>query len=59
MTTIVFQGRMINIGLDDAGQSYYYEYLNKNGQLQEFSGYSWCNNHQRMIEDYFGAEDHK
>ena len=31
--TIVVYGKMVNVGMDDAGQQYFIEYVNANGEL--------------------------
>ena len=33
--TIVIYGKMVNVGMDDAGQQYFIEYVNANGELVE------------------------
>ena len=33
--TIVVYGKMVNVGMDDAGQQYFIEYVNANGELVE------------------------
>lgn len=37
LETKVINGQMVNIGMDDYGQCYYFEYIDKNGQLKEMS----------------------
>ena len=56
--TIIFRGRMINIGLDDEGQCYFIEYLNDKGELEEVCGYSWCG-YEGFLEDYFDVLEGK
>lgn len=53
--TIVYNGHMINIGLDDYGQSYYLEYVNEDGQLVEVSCGTYNTDYMRTIEEYFGT----
>ena len=33
--TIVVYGKMVNVGMDDAGQQYFIEYVHANGELVE------------------------
>lgn len=33
--TVVYKGHMVNVGIDDAGQQYFLEYVDKAGNLQE------------------------
>ena len=33
--TIVVYGKMVNVGIDDAGQQYFIEFVNANGELVE------------------------
>lgn len=52
--TVVFNNRMINIGLDDYGQSYFIEYLDDEGNLKEESCYGYCS-YEIYLEDRFGG----
>ena len=53
--TIVLDGKMINIGLDDYGQCYFFEYV-KDGALKEVSCGTYCPDYMQEIKDYFGVE---
>lgn len=35
LETIIVHGHMVNVGMDDAGQQYFYEFVNENGELEE------------------------
>lgn len=52
--TIVLDGKMINIGLDDYGQCYFFEYV-KDGTLKEVSCGTYCPDYMQEIKDYFGV----
>lgn len=55
VTTVVFNGKMINIGLDDFGQCYFIEFLDDNGQLVQEACYNFCSSYLDYIEDRFGG----
>lgn len=52
--TIVLDGKMINVGLDDYGQCYFFEFVDKNGELKEMSCGTYCFDYMQEIKDYFG-----
>lgn len=52
--TIVYNGRMINIGLDDYGQQYFLEYAGDDGQLEYYGCGSYDYDYQRHLEALFG-----
>lgn len=52
--TIVVGKQMIPIGIDDAGQCYFYEYINENGELAEMSLGSYNMNYKEDVEYVFG-----
>ena len=45
--TIVVYGKMVNVGMDDAGQQYFIEYVNANGELAEMG----CGSYNFDYED--------
>lgn len=47
--TIVYNGKMINLGIDDAGQTYFIEYLNEDGMLEEECVGSYCTDYEDYI----------
>lgn len=51
--TIVFNGNMINLGLDDAGQTYFIEYA-EDGELKEECVGSYVCDYEDYIEWRFG-----
>jgi len=56
--TIVYNGHMINIGMDDAGQQYVLEYVDNEGNLAEFC----CGAYTPLeygLEHLFGPEETK
>lgn len=52
--TIVYNGHMINIGLDDNGQQYFLEYVDENKHLVEVGCGSYNTDYQYEIEHLFG-----
>lgn len=58
--TIKVNDYTVDIGLDDYGQCYYFEYVDKNGELREVSCGSYNFNYEQEIKDYFNIlEKHK
>lgn len=53
VATCVLGNKLINVGLDDAGQCYFLEYI-EDGQLKEESCGSYNTNYERYIEERFG-----
>lgn len=54
--TIVYNGHMINIGLDDYGQTYFIEYV-ENGELKEECIGSYIPDYEYYIEGRFGIPE--
>lgn len=54
--TIVYNGHMINIGIDDAGQTYIIEYL-EDGQLKEECVGPYIPDYEDYIEWRFGIPE--
>lgn len=54
VTTIVYNGKMINIGLDDYGQQYFLEYMNDDGHLTEIGCGSYSSGYNEVIEAIWG-----
>lgn len=52
--TIVFNGQMINVGIDDYGQTYFLEYVNKDGELVEDCVGAYETDYKSYIESVFG-----
>lgn len=52
-TTIVVDGKVVPIGIDDYGQCYYFEYVDKDGQLQEMTCGTYNFNWEKEISDFF------
>ena len=55
--SVFFNGKLINIGLDDAGQSYFIEYVNEHGDLNEESVGSYNTDYKGYIEYTLGTPD--
>ena len=55
--TIVLDGKMINIGLDDYGQCYFFEFVDQNGELKEMCCGTYCFDYMQEIKDYFGVKE--
>lgn len=53
VTTIVYNGHMINVGNDDYGQQFFLEYV-ENGKLIEKGCGSYNTDYQKEIEYLFG-----
>lgn len=53
--TVMYNGYMINIGLDDDGQQYFLEYINDEGKLVEDGCGAYNTNYQKIIERLFGT----
>lgn len=53
--TIVFNGHMINIGLDDSGQTYFLEYVDDKGELIENCVGSYESDYMSYVEHIFGV----
>ena len=51
--TIIYNGRMINIGLSDAGQTYFLEYA-EDGELKEECVGAYVTDYEDYIEYRFG-----
>ena len=56
LKTIVIDNRMINVGINDDAQCYFFEYLDEDGYLREVSCGAYCFDYVQEIKDYFGAE---
>ena len=54
ITTIVVNGRCIPVGLNDAGQTYFFEYIDEAGNLVEECCGSYNPNYVEYIEYKFG-----
>ena len=55
--TLVINGHIVPVGMDDYGQCYYFEYLDENGQLQEMGCGTYNFNYKREIESFFKVMD--
>lgn len=55
--SIFFNGKLVNVGLDDAGQSYFIEYVDDQGNLNEESAGSYNTNYKGYIEYTLGTPD--
>ena len=55
--SIVYNGQMVNIGVDDAGQQYFFEFMNKKGELEEVGCGAYNGNYLDTIKEFFGDED--
>jgi hypothetical protein len=56
INTIVYNGRMINVGLSDAGQTYFIEYV-EDGELKEECVGSYIADYEDYIEWRFGEPE--
>lgn len=54
--TIVYNERMINVGLSDAGQTYFIEYV-EDGELKEECVGAYTSDYERYIEWRFGIPE--
>lgn len=52
--TLVLNGKMINIGIDDAGQCYFVEWVDENGNLMQESCGSYNFYYKKYAEYKFG-----
>ena len=48
----VINGYLVNIGIDDYGQCYYFEFLNKEGKLEEVSCGTYNLDYMEEIDYY-------
>lgn len=53
VTTVVYNGHLINVGIDDYGQQYFLEYL-KDGKLEEVGCGAYNSEYMQEIEYLFG-----
>ena len=54
LKSIVIDDTLVNIGIDDYGQCYYFEYYDtKERQIKEVSCGTYCTNYEQEIKDYF------
>ena len=51
--TVVYKDKMINIGLDDAGQTFFIEYV-ENGELKEECVGPYCSEYEDYLDYRFG-----
>ena len=52
--TLVLNGKMINIGIDDAGQCYFVEWVDKDGNIQQESCGTYNFHYKEYAEYKFG-----
>ena len=53
--TVIYNGQMINVGIDDYGQCYYLEFVDKNtGKLTEVGCGTYNSDYMGEIEWLFG-----
>lgn len=52
--TLIIKEQKIEVGLDDYGQCYFFEYKDKNGKVQEICCGLYNPNYEKEIADYFG-----
>ena len=55
--TLVLNGKMINIGIDDAGQCYFVEWVDDNGKLKQESCGTYNFNYKGYAEYKFGSPE--
>ena len=55
--SIIVNGRLVNVGLDDYGQQYFFQYVDDTGELKEVGCGSYNTNYRQEIEDYFKILD--
>ena len=55
--TIVYNGHMINIGLDDYGQQYFLEYLDENNNIIQQGCGAYNENYEHEVEYLFGKPE--
>lgn len=56
--TIVVNGHMVNVGLDDCGQTYFLEYVNDKGELVEDCVGAYETNYESYAEGIFEIPEH-
>ena len=57
--TLIVQEKMVNVGIDDYGQCYYFEYVNEKDELVEASCGTYETDYKGYIEEYFTPEVEK
>ena len=55
--TIVYNGKMINVGIDDYGQTYFLEYVDETGALVENCVGAYVTDYSSYIEYMFGEPE--
>ena len=55
--SIFINGKLVNVGLDDAGQSYFIEYVDDCGELKEESIGGYNTDYRGYIEYFLGKPD--
>jgi len=50
VTSLVYNGQLVNVGIDDAGQTYFIEYVDSKGNLVEDCVGSYTTNYMDYIE---------
>ena len=53
--TLIIKGQKVEVGMDDYGQCYFFEYKDENGKVQEVCCGSYNPNYEEEIADYFGV----
>lgn len=57
ITTINYNGHMINVGMDDPGQQYFLEFVDDSGELVEYGCGSYNDDYHAEIERIFGEPE--
>ena len=53
--TLIIKGQKVEVGMDDYGQCFFFEYKDKNEKVQEVCCESYNPNYEEEIADYFGV----
>lgn len=57
LTTVVMHGKMINVGIDDAGQQYFFEYIDDDGVLRWLGCGAYNGDYHEALESLWGEPE--
>jgi len=58
--TLVIKNKIVNVGLDDAGQQYFFEFYDENEKkIVEIGCGAYNHNYKQEIEDYFKTAEER
>ena len=55
--TLVVNGRVVPVGMDDYGQCYFFEYVDHNGELKEMGCGTYNEHYKEEIQAFFDIMD--